>query len=168
MGKLNKNPVFIVIRDGVIISMLCAAVAITVNAVRPDGIDLITKQEYEIFVPCPEPIGEVESMSPVDFLNLTEEKVFLIDARIKKEYGAWHYPGAQNIPFDYLMPVCTVSLKEIASSGARMVIVYGDGKDPDSGRELGRELSGNGIKNVHFVEGGAPLIRDRKSRMNTP
>ncbi|MFH1437767.1 MAG: hypothetical protein ABIJ56_18815, partial [Pseudomonadota bacterium] len=54
-------------------------------------------------------------------------------------------------------------LKEIASSGASMVVVYGDGDDPDSGKELGRELAGQGIRNVHYVEGGAPAIRDQNS-----
>lgn len=163
MGKLNKNPFFIVIRDGVIISAVCAAAAISVNAVRPNGIPIIENKEYEIFIPCPEPIGKVEKISPVDFPDLEEEKVFIIDARDGEEYGTWHYPEAVNVPFDYLMPVCSVNLKEIASSGARMVIVYGDGADPDSGKELGRELSGSGIKNVYYVEGGAPLLRDKKS-----
>ena len=168
MGKLNKNKVLVVLRDGAIIVVFSSAVALLVNAVRPDGIAVIEKNEYDIFVPCPEPVGEVEMMSPVDFLGLKEKKVLIIDARDEEEYDLWHYPEAINVAFDYLEPVCRLNLKEIASSGARMVIVYGDGDDPDSGKELGRELSGHGIKNVHYVEGGASVIRDRRSKGVTP
>ena len=168
MGKLNKNKVLVVLRDGAIIVAFSSAVALLVNAVRPDGIAVIEKKEYDIFVPCPEPVGEVEKMSPVDFLALKEKKVLIIDSRYEEEYDLWHYPEAINVTFDYLEPVCKLNLKEIASSGAKMVVVYGDGDDPDSGKELGRELSGQGIKNVHYVEGGAPAIRDRRSKGVAP
>ena len=169
MGKLNKNTVLVVLRDGAIIVVFSSIVALVVNAARPDhGIPVIAKKDYEIFVPCPEPVGEVEEMSPVDFLELKEKKVLIIDARYEEDYDQWHYPQAMNVTFDYLEPVCRLNLKDIASSGAKMVIVYGDGDDPDSGREMGRELSGHGIKNVHYVEGGAPAIRDRKSEAVSP
>ncbi|MFH1438916.1 MAG: rhodanese-like domain-containing protein, partial [Pseudomonadota bacterium] len=98
-----------------------SAVALLVNAARPGGIALIEKKEYEIFVPCPEPVGEVTKMSPVDFLALKRKKVLVIDARYGEDYDQWHYPQAMNVTFDYLEPVCRLSLKEIASSGASMV-----------------------------------------------
>jgi rhodanese-related sulfurtransferase len=164
MGKLNKHPILIVLRDGFIVTIACAAVASIVNAVRPDGIAFIENKQYEIFVPCPEPIGEVEPMSPVVFLGMKDyDNVLIIDARSEDAYETWRFPGATHIEFDYLLPVCMGKLKEIAGSGAQKVIVYGDGRSPDNGRELGRELSGNGIKNVFFVEGGAPALRKGKS-----
>jgi 3-mercaptopyruvate sulfurtransferase SseA len=44
----------------------------------------------------------------------------------------------------------------ITRSNAKRVIVYGDGDNPDSGREWARLLSGGGIRNVNFIDGGAP------------
>jgi rhodanese-related sulfurtransferase len=164
MTGMLRGPVAVTIRDAAIVTVACGAAALIVNAARPDGIPLVQQKDYEIYVPCPETLGHAERMGPVQFLNLEEDKVLVIDARDSEAFGAWHHPGAVNVPFDYLMPVCTVSLKEIASSGARKVIVYGDGADPDSGKELARELSGNGIRNVYWVKGGAPLLRDGTSR----
>jgi hypothetical protein len=37
-------------------------------------------------------------------------------------------------------------------------MVFGDGQDPDSGEQLARELAGRGIRNVRFVQGGAPAL----------
>ena len=85
----------------------------------------------------------------------------VIDSRSSEDFRFWHFPGAISIPFDYLSPVESGDLGKIASSGASRVIVYGDGMVPDSGRELARELSGQGIKNVCFIEGGAINLIDR-------
>jgi hypothetical protein len=51
----------------------------------------------------------------------------------------------------------------IAASGASQVVVFGDGKDPDSGEQLARELAGRGIRNVRFVQGGAPALETAAS-----
>ncbi len=68
-----------------------------------------------------------------------------------------------NVPYDYLDPTPDETINEmarrIASSGARRVVVIGDGQKPDSGKWLGKEISGKGIKNVFFVEGGAKALR---------
>jgi hypothetical protein len=67
-----------------------------------------------------------------------------------------------NVAYDWLDPVPEETLSElarsIAASGATRVVVYGDGKRPDSGEHLGREISGRGIKNVFFIRGGAPAV----------
>ena len=165
MKKEHRRPVIVMVRDAAIITIACAAVALIVNAARPDGIPVVRKEAFEIFVPCPEPLGHPARMGPVHFLGLKEDTALVIDARSEEEYKDWHHPGAINVPFDYLMPVCQVNLKEIASSGAHRVVVYGDGADPDSGRELARELAGSGIRNVNYIAGGAPLLRDKVSKV---
>ena len=52
----------------------------------------------------------------------------------------------------------------IASSGKARLIVYGDGDGElgSTGYELGRELAGNGIKNVFVVKGGADALKGGK------
>lgn len=147
------------LRDAGIFVLVCAAAALLVNGVRPDGIPLIPKHRYEIFVPCPEPVGKAQVMTPQEFRR-AKGQILVIDARSRPEYENWHHPEALNIPFSYLYPVEQEALKKIAAAGARQVIVYGDGGDPDPGEELARELSGGGIKNVFFVEGGAPALKE--------
>ncbi len=144
--------------DAALITAGCALVALGVNALRADGIPLVAAQAYEILVPCPETSGEVDTVAPTD-PALGASTTLLVDARAPEAYAAWHLPGARSVPYDYLEPVCSVRLREVASSGAQRVVVYGDGEDPDSGEQLGRELSGKGIRNVGFVVGGAPALR---------
>ena len=141
--------------------MVCAAAGLAFNSLRPGGIPVIQRKAYDILVPCPEKVGEVKSMSPADFARLDRKGILVIDARESERFHEWHVPGALSVPFDYLMPVTDESLKSIASARVKMVVVYGDGLDPDSGRELGRELSGKGIRNVHFIKGGAEAVRKK-------
>ena len=161
ISVLKNKVVFVVLRDSAIVVAVCAVVGILVNAARPEGIPLIQKSEYEIFVPCPEPVGSVNQIILPEFYR-TGEDTFIIDARSRIDYEEWHYPGAANIPFNYLYPVEENTLGEIVSSGAKKVIVYGDGGDPDSGEELARELAGRGIRNVYYLEGGDRLIKSEK------
>ncbi len=65
------------------------------------------------------------------------------------------------MPDDHLQELAEL----IASSRATRVVVYGDGGRPDSGEHLGKEISGRGIKNVGFVEGGAPALLERTAAL---
>jgi hypothetical protein len=155
------------IRDTVIVVTVCSMVSLALSVVRKDGIPLVQKEEYPILVPCPETTGEVAQVSG-DTPLLQDPYVFLIDARSAVEFGKWHMARAVNIPFDYLAPTPRESINRIASSGAQKVLVYGDGNDPDSGEQLARELSGKGIRNMHFVSGGAPVLLAVEHRGATP
>ena len=95
---------------------------------------------------------------------MREARTLRLDARDRAAFDAWHLPDAMHLEFDWVSPVADAVLKKVASSGAAAVVVYGDGGDPDSGRELGRELSGRGIRNVRFVEGGAASLRKGVAR----
>ena len=96
-------------------------------------------------------------MAPDD-PRLARQGVLVIDARSPAEFRAWHLPGARSVPFDYLEPIGDGALRDVASSGAPLVAVYGDGADPDSGRELAKELSARGVRAVFHVQGGAPAL----------
>ena len=147
--------------EAVVVTLASAAVGLVFNAVRPDGLPLVATTPYQILVPCPEPGGPVQAVVP-DAATLQAAGTFLVDARSPEEYAANHLAGAVNIHYDWLDPVPEEQLlalaEEIAASGAVRVVVYGDGGRPDSGEHLGREISGRGIKSVHFVEGGAPAL----------
>jgi len=147
--------------EAVVITAVSVVIGLGVNAVRPRGLPLVASEPYQILVPCPEPGGPVEPVKATD-PELEWPRTFLVDARGVAEYEAEHLPGAVNLCYDWLDPVPEEELlalaAEIAASGATRVVVYGDGGRPDSGEHLGREISGRGIKNVCFIEGGAPAV----------
>ena len=156
-----------ILRDAVIAAAILACIGLFVNAVRPDGLPFIADKPYDIFVPCPETLGTVEMMSPTD-AQIHADSTFLIDARTQEEFDAWHVEGAICITYDYLDPIPPEELKNItmniAQSGKARLVVYGDGDGSQgtTGYELGRELAGNGIKNVFVVEGGAEALKGGK------
>lgn len=155
-----------VFRDSVVVAFLFASLGIVVNIFHPESIDFFAKEQYEILVPCPEPGGEVNSVKANDPILLKSDS-FVVDARSSEEYRNWHFGPAVNIPYDYLEPTPAATVQQlakgIAKSGAKRVLVYGDGDQPDTGEQLGKEISGNGIKNVFFICGGAPLLKARPS-----
>jgi rhodanese-related sulfurtransferase len=149
------------IGEAVLITVLSAMLGATVNLFHPERIPFVADKDYNTLVPCPVPGGPVEPC-PVPASGLNPGDTLFIDARPQKEFSAGHAPGAVNLIYDFLEPVPQESLKELAALVARKkprrIAVYGDGRDPDSGEQLGRELSGAGFKNVCFVKGGAAAL----------
>jgi hypothetical protein len=154
-------------RDSAFIAVAAAAVALTFNATRSRGIELVRRQPYDILVPCTEAGGEVTDI-PADAALISDRSSLLIDARSQAQFAQGHLPAAINIPFDYLAPTCDAQVRKVASSRAARVLVYGDGEDPDCGRELGRELSSKGVRNVMVIRGGAPALANRLSEPFKP
>ena len=150
-----------VVRDAAVIAAVCAVVGLVVNTVRPGGIPLVAKKEYEILVPCPVPVGKAKPLSPSD-PQVTAPDTLVVDARSREEFAQWHPAGALNMEFDWLGPPpdkeVAIVAKRVARTKARRVVVYGDGDDPDSGREWARLLSGARLKSVFHVKGGAPAL----------
>lgn len=147
-----------IIRNSAIIIIIVSVLAIIINFIHPNRIPLVAKQPYEIYVPCPDTIGEAKEIDTKEFFSLSGESA-VIDARPREEFEKWHFSGAVNIPYDFLAPVCPLKIKEIVALKKRYVIVYGDGDEPDSGRELAKELSGKGIKNVYYLKGGVKNLK---------
>ncbi len=157
----TRGTVVGIVRDAAIVVALSTAVALTVNTVRSEGIRLVQREAYDILVPCPEPVGDPEAMK-ADDARVKDGKSLLLDVRSKEEFETWRVEGARNQPFDWLGPPVDEEVKrvakQVAASRAQRVIVYGDGDDPDSGKEWAKLLSGARIKNVFYVEGGAPAL----------
>jgi rhodanese-related sulfurtransferase len=152
-----------------VLAVATAAVALMVNAVRDDRLPLVAHEEYTILVPCPEPVGEAQPLKPDD-PKVRAKNSLVIDARSPEEFQSWHLPGAMNLEFDWLGPppdkeVALVA-KKMAATRTQNIVVYGDGGDPDSGREWARLLSGARLKNVHYVTGGAEALRKAKKGAN--
>ena len=154
-----------ILLDAVLVVVAASLVGFAVNALRPSGsIPFIQTKPYDIVVPCPEPVGDAQPMAPDD-RRLLERSTLIIDAQAKTDFDVYHLPQAINIPFDWLGPPVEKEVKEVAQRIARskawLVVVVGDGDDPDSGREWARLLAGGGLKNVYYVTGGAVALRAR-------
>ncbi len=147
------------LRDAALVVVISAVLALGVNAVRKDGIPLVASEPYAIFVPCPEPSGEVFPLTAGQ-IDWADGRELVIDARSAAEYEQWHAEGARSVPFDFLDPVADETIEALVSTRSRRVVVYGDGRTPDTGEELARELSGRGMRNVHFVPGGVDAVRE--------
>jgi predicted sulfurtransferase len=156
-----------VIRDAAVVSLAAALVALAVNLFHPEKIPLVAEEEYEILVPCPEPGGEVTAVEPGDPMLIAPD-TFIVDARPATDFSKWRFRNAANVTYDYLDPtpgsVIQGLAKAIAKSRAKRVLVYGDGDLPDTGEQLGKEISANGIKNVYFIKGGYKALISRPVR----
>jgi rhodanese-related sulfurtransferase len=156
-----------VVRDAVVLTLAAATVGLVVNALRPRGLPLVAKGDFEILVPCPEPSGTAELLN-ADDPKLQDPTTFLIDARSSSEYQTWHWPNAISIPFDWLAEGEQIDRdaraisRKVAASGKHAVVVYGDGADPDSGQQWAVLLNASGIRNVSYVKGGSVELRRRQ------
>ena len=162
MNSEVKKEMWTVVRDALLTVAGAAIIAVTVNLVRSDSLPFVAKEAYDILVPCPEPGGDAVAMTPEDEA-LRRKSTFVVDARDKSDFAVWHYPNALNLTYDYLDPTPNADIealaKAIAKSRASLVAVYGDGDEPDTGEQLAKEISFKGIKNVHFIKGGAPSLK---------
>jgi len=147
------------LRDACIVIALSVVVALLFNGLRGDGsIPLVASEAYRILVPCPEPVGEVEPI-PAGEVRWGGARELVLDARLDHERELWMTDQARHVPFDFLEPVSDEALAELVASNAARVVVFGDGRVPDSGYEMARELAGQGMVNVFFVEGGWEAVR---------
>jgi len=149
----------VVLRDAALVIVVASGVAIGANAVRRSGrLPLVATQAYEVMVPCPEYQGTVDSVAPAE-LRPDVKGQLVIDARPAEEHRRWHPTGALSLPFDYLEGPSKESVKRVLETRPQRIVVFGDGENPDSGEQLARQLAGQGIKNVFFLRGGAPALR---------
>jgi rhodanese-related sulfurtransferase len=147
-----------VLRDGVLVVALSLLGAAGLNLLRSEPLPWYQTEPHQIMVPCPETLGEARAVPPGE-LPQDDPRLLLLDARPQTEFDAWHPEGAILATYDWLEPVSPQLIKNAAASGAREVVVLGDGGDPDCGEMLARELAGKGLKNVGFVQGGASALR---------
>jgi rhodanese-like protein len=161
MRVLARENLISILRDASVVVIVSLVATIALNALRWDDerLDWIAEKEYEILVPCPEPLEEIDATSLAEALGLLDNPgTLFIDAREVEAFEVWHAGEAMNVAFDYLAPTPQCIIRQIIRGGAKRVLVYGDGDDPDSGHELGRELAANGLRNITYVVGGAPAL----------
>ena len=150
----------IIVRDAAIVVALGFAIALVYNAVQPTGIPLVATQPYQIIVPCPVTgKGEVHAIAADQVRWDDPAHDLVVDCRDATAHQQWSPPHARYVPYDFLDPISEEGVMELLRTPAMRVVVVGDGGVPDSGQEMGAELAGQGLRNVHFVQGGAAAVQ---------
>ncbi len=151
--------------------------ALGFNQLRSEGIPLVAREPYPIFVPCPETTEEATKVSLADLAEGTQAPAFpqgtlLIDARIPQRFGEGHISRAINVPYDELSGVGDEDAARIrAMTGITSILVYCDGweEETDPARRydhppsehLADELKSLGFENVRSMQGGLKAWRER-------
>lgn len=153
--------------EAAVIFVACALVSITVDlAGHPEGIPLFAPRPYETLVPCPATRATIGAIMGSQVYTQRTRR-FVIDARETEAFRREHMDGARSVPYDYLDPTPSTVIRqlsrEIASSGAQQVLVYGDGDSPDTGKLLAEELAAQGLRHVIYVQGGFPALSAAKA-----
>lgn len=152
-----------------LIVAVSAVVAVTTNAVRPDGIPLVTDVPYEIFAPCRDSEVVSEALFADQITDQQNTDIVYVDARPKGAFVAAHAEGALNIPYSALFGAAEQDIarlrKKIAENQIREVVVYGVVEDPaargekiELSKSLAEQLTEAGIPGVKYVEGGLATL----------
>ena len=141
---------------------VAAGLALLANELRPHPLPLVAQAAYDIYVPCPEPAGDSDPIAPGE-VRWGDPRDLVVDARPEADGQAWRAPDAVHVAYDFLDPVDEATVRRLVRTAADRVVVYGDGGLPDTGELLARELAGRGMRNVRFVPGGAPALREHEA-----
>jgi rhodanese-related sulfurtransferase len=147
---------------GVVLMLIAALTGLAVNAVRPDGLELIPQGRPVTTVQH----GGADSTAAADaaepregVVPLAQMKelfdagtVVIIDARSTTEYEEGHIPGSINIPHDRIPEFMNVLNNEI-STDAR-IVCYCRSLTCDFSDLLATELKVIGYTNVSVFSGG--------------
>lgn len=145
--------------QGLLILILSAAMGLTINAIRDDGINLIGKWPSRIGVdsgavtpPSAMP-GDPQFVDLIDAVSKYQlPEVTFIDSRSPEDFALAHIARAINISYDYL-----------DGDGQKVVdsldkqheyVVYCDGGECESSLYLGRYLQGLGFSRISIFYGG--------------
>jgi len=141
-----------VIIRSLVLAVFAGLVGFVFNLARPQGLELVADEPYEIYVPCP--IATKEAV-PARLDELCEDLscLFVVDARPEAEYQKAHIPGAVSIPYDPIRALDAEQLSRLRQVKGAGILVYGD-REIDSGKLLADELASAGLRGVRYLQGG--------------
>jgi|GEM_PF-2737510 len=164
------------LRDATLVVVSATVVALVTNAVRSDGLELVADAPHAVVVPCPAEVAGPATPIEADDPRIRDAATVVVDAREAEEYERWHAPAAIHLYYDLLAesPEYHDAIAELLQNhrSARLVVVYGDdeagmtttdghpGDEAGTGFRLAGALSAQGLKNVHYVLGGATALHE--------
>lgn len=150
-------------RQAIILLLISVAVSIGVNAISPNGVDLIGKyrdlsnSEGPIIPPTAEPNDPPFIDINVAQMEHAAGQALFVDARNPEEFECGTIPGSVNLPFE-MIPEGDVGKyfdSVLAVSKDKMLIVFCSGEECDLSLHLGRNFQMQGYTNIAIFFGGA-------------
>lgn len=141
-------------------SILTAAfvlVGVAFNALRSDGIDLVARSEYQIYVPCPESQADAGSVTAE---TAQKQQVLYVDARPVEAYEREHIQGAISFPYPLLGDPPAEKVDSLKQRGVPIVTYGGGGRD-QTGEMMADLLTELGVEEVTHLEGGLATWREQ-------
>jgi rhodanese-related sulfurtransferase len=148
----------------VLFAVACVLVGVVFNALRPNGIDLVARSEYQIYVPCPESLAKAETVS-TDAAR-RESNVVYVDARPLADYERAHIKGAISFPYPLLDDPDPQRVDALKTK-AVPIVTYCDGGRSRFGEMMAKLLTELGVKNVTHLEGGLEAWRQQGGEIET-
>ncbi len=136
----------------------CVLFAVVFNAIRPNGIDLVAKRPYDIYVPCPETETETVAVSADQVAG--EDDVVYLDARPEEDYRRAHIKGAISFPYPVLGEPSPERIEQLKQRGVPIVTYDSGGRDR-MGEMMAALLTENQVPDVTHLEGGLEAWRER-------
>ena len=153
------------------VALTAAAVLIAVvtNAVRADGIPLVTDIPYEIFSACKDAEAESAAVSDTAALKNADDTLF-VDVRPKARFDAERVAGAVNLPYSALFGASADDVENVRKSASdgkiKSIVVYGTFRELDSealevdlAKPAAEQLVESGMSNVRHIEGGLAAMK---------
>lgn len=146
-----------------------AVIAVGTNALRSDGIPLVTDVPYEIFAQCRDSEAAADAVAAGE-IDSGDGTLLYVDARPEEEFTREHVDGAINVPYSALFGASADDLERIASAASRPgisgIVVYGSMIDPDApdqpielGKPLAQQLVETGLEKVRHMAGGLAALK---------
>lgn len=146
----------ILVGRSVILAGACVLIGVLFNALRTNGIDLVARAPYQIFVPCPESLAEVGTTNASDVQSKTE--VLYLDARPREDFDKAHIKGAESFPYPLLGDPEPARVEALKRKGLPIVTYCGGGRSK-FGEMMAKLLTELGVEEVTHLEGGLEAWR---------
>ncbi len=144
-----------IIQQSIIFIVVSTIIALSVNAINPNGITLLAKDLPQL---AKIDITTTEVSEPIiATLSLEQAKSFydsgipFIDARHDEYYHEGHIKGA--IPSDNYMEMI-FTLDSLLGKKTAPIVTYCDGDDCGSSEELAYDLQSSGYTKIYIFVGG--------------
>lgn len=151
-----------VVRQALVMGLGAAGLGLVVQTtVHPKPVDLWTSEPIATVVPCPVKSHPEVPETKLSAADIRDPRTLIVDATPEAKTQRL-VPQAQRLAYDFLSATPAAAIERLAdkalSSGARRIVVVGDGGNPDSGKLLAEELAAFGLRSVAYAKGGAPAL----------
>jgi rhodanese-related sulfurtransferase len=143
-------------KEAAIILIAAVIIALTVNALRPNGMSLLNNGQKENATVQTGTVKEMDIQSAMAAYK--SQKALFVDARSQDEFKSGHIRGAANLPEQEFQNWIEKILHEI--DPGTEIIVYCSGIECSQAKDLAENLFQTGFIHVSYFSGGFSQWRE--------